>query len=290
MAIIRSLRRSSLARKILAVPLGIRRTWINSKYESARLVLDRLEKLGSSTVQLRVESYEGEFGFGPRSALLRRILETGTYEPDLAKLFKSHVNPDRDVIDVGANVGLFTILAAKNLAGGRILAAEPTEAAFSLLTANVALNQVRRGVILYNGLVADTDGIGSLNVVTGQEEYSSMAQVIHPSAVGQPTQTKTIQTRTLDSLVTEHKLRPALIKIDVEGAEGMVFRGAEKTLRKHRPIVISEFSRPLLEKNGSSPEEILSLFERCDYHVFNPFIPSAKVGEIDFDDIIAVPR
>src|SRR3546814_5725531 len=109
-----------------------------------------------------------------------------------------------------------------------------------------------------------------LNVVKGREEYSSMAGIVHPSAVGEVTESINVKTRTIDSLVAEHGLRPALLKVDVEGAEGMVFAGAERTLKEHRPVVLAEFSRPLLPKNGSSPEAIITLFERCGYGVRNP--------------------
>lgn len=290
MSLTKSLSRSRVARTLLSVPIRLRRNWLNSRNLIAGDVLDRLEQYGSSSICLRVDKYEGDFAFGPKSHLLRRILETGTYEPDLADLFKSYIQPDRDVIDVGSNVGLFTVLAAKNLSTGRVLAAEPTDAAFELLETNASQNLVNAKVILYKGLVADVDGSSQINVVTGREEYSSMADVIHPSVAGQPTQVITVPTKTLDSLVAQHNLRPALIKVDVEGAEGMVFSGAEKTLLNHRPVIISEFSRPLLEKNGSSPEKIVSHFEQFGYKVYNPFIPSAKVGSVDFDEIIAVPR
>jgi FkbM family methyltransferase len=290
MKINRSLGRSVVARKLLSVPLRIRRNWLNSRHGTVGDVLDRLELFGSSTIRLRVDKYEGDFAFGPKSHLLRRILETGTYEPELADLFKSYIQPERDVIDVGSNVGLFTVLAAKNLSSGRVLAAEPTDAAFELLETNTSQNLVGAKVILYKGLVADVDGASQINVVTGREEYSSMGDVIHPSVAGQPTQNITVPTKTLDSLVAQHNLRPALIKVDVEGAEGMVFSGAEKTLLKYRPVIISEFSRPLLERNGSSPEQIVSYFERFGYKVYNPFTPSAKVGGVDFDEIIAVPK
>src|SRR3546814_9977236 len=61
--------------------------------------------------------------------------------PELARLFTSLVEPHLDVIDVGANIGLFTVLAGKRLGTGRVLAAEPTDGAFSRLTANVKNNR-----------------------------------------------------------------------------------------------------------------------------------------------------
>src|SRR3546814_12168918 len=102
-----------------------------------------------------------------------------------------------------------------------------------------------------------------LNVVKGREEYSSMAGIVHPSAVGEVTESINVKTRTIDSLVAEHGLRPALLKVDVEGAEGMVFAGAERTFEEHRPVVLAEFYRPRLFKNGCSAEANLTFFEPC---------------------------
>ena len=75
-------------------------------------------------MRLRVDEFEGEFLLGPKSHLLHRVLAFGAYEPELAQLFVSHIDPDRDVIDVGANVGFFTNLAARKLETGRVLAIE----------------------------------------------------------------------------------------------------------------------------------------------------------------------
>jgi FkbM family methyltransferase len=184
----------------------------------------------------------------------------------------------------------FTVLAAKNLTTGRVLAAEPSSAAFARLSGNVVANDTSDRVILYNGLVAHEDSTATFNIVDGREEYSSMGDVVHPSVVGEKVHVETLPTMTLDTLVAEHALRPALIKVDVEGAEGMVFSGAEETLRKYRPVILSEFSRPLLEKSGSSPETIMKMFDRYGYDVHNPFNVGAKVGDVDFDEIIAIPR
>src|SRR3546814_11389331 len=70
--------------------------------------------------------------------------------------------------------------------------------AFSRLTANVKNNGVSDRVILYNGLIAQSDGMAMLNVVKGREEYSSMAGIVHPSAVGEVTESINVKTRTID--------------------------------------------------------------------------------------------
>jgi len=284
------IRRTPVLRTAFAGPIAIRRAWLDYLDKPNRALFERFEEIVQSDVKVKVDEFQGEFVIGPRSHLLHRILATGHYEPDLVKLFLSHLDPDRDVIDVGANIGFFTVLAARHLASGRVFGAEPTRAAFARLQQNVASNGVADKVILFNGLVSDALEDRAIRIVPGREEYSSVGAMVHPSIAGQELVTETIQAKPLDVLVKEHDLKPGLIKVDVEGAEAMVFAGAEETLKTHRPVVISECSRPLLERNGTSPEAIIALFDRCGYDVHDPHDPRAKPGARDFSDIVAIPR
>jgi FkbM family methyltransferase len=284
------LKRNPGARTALAGPIALRRWWQHYRAEPARALLGNLEELVVSDVDVRVPDFGGTFRIGPRSHVLHRVLNDGLYEPVLARLFAQHVVADRDVIDVGANVGFFTVLAARSLTSGRVLAVEPTAAAFERLQHNVAANEVAGKVLPFHGLVAASDGEGMLNVVPGREEYASLGAVVHPSVAGQPTSSESRPARSIDSLVAEHGLSPALIKVDVEGAELGVFTGAEDTLTRHRPVVLSEFSAPLLSANGASAERLLALFDRCGYDVRDAADPQVRPGSPTNTEIIAVPR
>lgn len=281
---------SRWARTMLAGPIAARQSLRRYRTKLREDVLDAVEDIVQSDLRVRVDEFEGEFVVGPRSHLLRRLLREGKYEPELVSFFKSSVVKDRDVIDVGANIGFFTVLGAKHLEYGRVLAAEPTPDAFRRLKENVALNGVGDRVVTYNGLVSSENTTKTMNIVVGREEYSSMGEIVHPSARGERVEVTPVTARTLDALVEDHDLRPGLIKVDVEGAEGYVFAGAHATLRKHRPIVISELSRPLLEKNGSSPERVVGLLGECGYDVVDFWDRRVRPGNKDYTDILATPR
>jgi FkbM family methyltransferase len=283
-------RRTPVARALLAGPRSVRRMWMDHQRRPMQQALHRLETLVTSDLRLRIDEFEGEFVLGPRSHLLHRLLASGYYEPELVALFRKHLRPDRDVIDVGANVGFFTVLAGKHLTSGRVLAAEPTSSAFKRLQENVGANRVADRVILFNGAVSDAERLATMHVVPGREEYSSVGEVAHPSVAGEATSAEQVGAKSIDQLVREHGLKPALMKIDVEGGEGPVFAGAEETLRDHRPVVISEFSPSLLRHNGTDPEAILSLLRRCDYEVRDLRDARLTPGTADFRDIIAIPR
>lgn len=279
-----------MARKALAVPIATRRALLERKNKGIYEYISRFETLVTKDVHISVSEFDGEFQISPRSHLLHRFLAHGEYEPDLVKLFLSHIQKDRDIIDVGANIGFFTVLGAKQLTSGRVLAAEPTSAAYQRLKANIKTNNVIDNVITFNGLVSNKNGEDSINIVEGREEYSSMGELIHSSIVGQASKQEKIRASTLDMLVKENSLNPALIKVDVEGAEAYVFEGAEETLKTYRPVVISEFSPHLLKQNGSSAESIISMFNKYNYSVHDPHDTTIKIENSISGDMIAIPN
>ena len=283
------IQRNPLLRASLAGPRALRRQWLGWRQRPVHELLRRFESAVVGDVVIRVGNFDGDFAIGPRSHLLHRCLAAGEYEPELARLFASLVVADRDVLDIGANIGFFSVLAARHLTTGKVLAAEPTPGAHRRLVANLERNGVSDKVIVYNGLVTAVEGDLEINIVEGMEEYSSIGTIVHPSAASRQAQSLRLPGRPIDALVRDHGLNPALIKVDVEGAELAVFEGARETLRKHRPVVISEFSPKLLKSNGSSPEAIISLFESMGYKVRDPFDPLLKPGASGFGDIIAVP-
>src|SRR3546814_5280958 len=99
--------------------------------------------------------------------------------------------------------------------------------------------------------MSDTQGTNAIHVIPGMEEYSSIG-ALHPAARAENgVQEHTVASDRLDDLVIRHDLKPGLIKVDVEGAEGLVFRGAMETLNKFRPVILSELSDPLLRELGT---------------------------------------
>ena len=117
----------------------------------------------------------------------------------------------------------------------RVLAVEAAPAAARLLRLNVLRNGLDN-IQLFAGAAAEADGGRTLHTIDGLEEYASLAAIVHPSAAGATERRVEVPARTLDSLVQEHSLQPALLKIDVEGAEGLVLSGAKQLLAKSRPI------------------------------------------------------
>jgi FkbM family methyltransferase len=151
----------------------------------------------------------------------------GSYEYDKRILFETMVSEGFTVFDVGAHVGFYTLLASTAVgAEGQVVAFEPVPRNLSYLRRHLQLNHIEN-VTVVEAAVSDTPGIAQFD--QGQDSH-----VGHISSQG------ALQVRavTLDALIATGEVpRPDCIKVDVEGAELAVLRGAEGTLWRTHPIL-----------------------------------------------------
>jgi len=287
-----SLRRAAkkypVIRTVLWAPIAAKAAYLRSRERPANQIISWLETHVVGDVIVRLEEFDAEFYLPATSRLFQRAAKYGHYEPEWAAMFLSHVEAGSHVIDVGANVGFYAVAAAKK--GARVLAIEPTTGAFERLQKNVVHNRVADRVLAFNGLASDANAMAEMHVVEGLEEYSSMAPIYAPYIEGHQAQVTRVESRTIDSLVVEHGLSPRVIKVDVEGAEMQVFRGAAETLAAHRPVVMSELSDKLLARFGNSGDEVVSLFRERGYDVLSADgAPLVDRGD-SFGEILCIPR
>lgn len=282
--------RHPFLRILLSPALGLRRAWLARRRQERALVHERLVELMVEDPVICLAEFQGNFSLDVRSDLFARYILDGTYEPALVLLLKTFLNLDRDVIDIGANVGFYSVLCGKLISPSRkVLAIEPTQNALDRLRNNVERNGLSHKVIVHEGAASRQDGVTNLHFIEGKEEYSSLGPLCHPSVLKTPAQTVAIRCSKLDTLVAAYALDPGFIKVDVEGAEHSVFEGSVQVLSQHRPIVMSEFSLPLLKESGSSAEAIIRFFKGLDYVVFDPFVPTLHPGVRAFGDILCLP-
>jgi FkbM family methyltransferase len=264
----------------------MRRSWSAGAVDN---IFNRLGKLLITDPVLNVVEFGGQFAVAPGGHIFRRIVEHGEYEPTLTAYCRQFLDPERDAIDVGANIGFYTILMARTLPKRRVLAVEPMPNSVARLKRNIFLNGVSSSVIVFEGVASDQPGWVEIKSVAGLEEYSSLGAMEHPSIVGQRTETHRVAALKLDQLVEEHKLDCGFLKVDVEGAEHLVLAGAQHVLARHRPVVMAELSDRLLRKNASSALAIVRMFEGIGYRVSDPLHPTEKPGYREYGDILCVP-
>ncbi|MFL6590923.1 MAG: FkbM family methyltransferase [Chthoniobacterales bacterium] len=181
----------------------------------------------------------------------------GCYEPVNTCLFKRILRPGSTAVDVGANIGYFTLLAA-SLVGkfGKVIAAEAHPRNFKILSAAVERNGLKQVQAVNIGL-SDENGSGEV-IMADQKEYANRtASMVPQSGLTGPT----VQLRTLDNCLDDWGIDVVdLLKIDVDGFETKVVRGGARSLAGGRiKNVIMEFDESWLSASGSSVEELTDL-------------------------------
>jgi FkbM family methyltransferase len=194
-----------------------------------------------------------------------------TFERETKNALKGLVKPSSVVLDIGANIGIHTMLLAKLVGpSGRVLSFEATDYAVQKLRRNLDLNsQLAERVTLFHCFLAAKDGGDVPDSI-----YSSWplteSKALHNKHLGLAMPTNTTYARSIDGILAElDGLSVQLVKIDVDGFECEVLRGATALLRDSRPIFMMELSPYVLEEHGSSLEELLSFFVPNGYRFFH---------------------
>jgi FkbM family methyltransferase len=181
------------------------------------------------------------------------------YEPELAYLEKI-LSPGKLFVDVGANFGVYTLVSSKLVGGtGRVLAFEPAAQSFATLQQNIELNHCSN-VRAFQVALAHTRSTAWLNY--GWDPVGNWLGKDRLAG----NEGEAVQTEALDQLLQENGIdRVDAIKIDVEGAEELVLRGAIRCLSTQSPVVIFEFNPACAERLGLSPWGARDLLESLGY-------------------------
>jgi FkbM family methyltransferase len=186
----------------------------------------------------------------------------GMFERRTAFALAKLTEPSSLVLDIGANIGAHTLhLASLVGPGGHVMAFEPTDFAFRKLRRNLDLNpSLASRVQTFHCFLTASDGTEVPDAI-----YSSWPLAVeaglHAKHLGREMQTDLAEARSLDSILRERAdRRVRLVKLDVDGYECDVLRGATAMLRDMRPVFVMELAPYSLEERGSSLDELLSYF------------------------------
>jgi FkbM family methyltransferase len=201
----------------------------------------------------------------------QHIYATGNYEDMTAMTISALLNPGDTCIDVGANIGFFSLLMAKCVGvDGSVLAFEPSPQTRGKLLYNIKLNQVTH-VTVREEAVANVDGESLF--FGGSEDHSGIAN-LRPLQLSNTSYE--VRTCKLTSCIPE-TMKPQLIKIDIEGAEHLALQGMRELLQAQHPDIIIEMSDHFLREMKSSSAEVYAFLMQFGYHMYR----------IDWDGLIA---
>jgi FkbM family methyltransferase len=195
----------------------------------------------------------------------------GMFERNTAVAMARLTEPSSLVLDIGANIGAHALHLA-NLVGpkGRVMAFEPTDFAFRKLRRNLDLNpSLAARVQAFHCFLTASDGVSVPKAIYSSWPLAAEAG-LHAKHLGREMPTESAQARSLDSVLNEFADRKVqLVKLDVDGFECDVLRGATMMLREMRPIFVMELAPYLLEERGASLEQLLFYFVPNGYAFFD---------------------
>ena len=203
-------------------------------------------------------------------ALAPSIFENGRFEEGEIRFIQEYLKPGMMAIDIGANIGVHTLIVAQSVgAAGRVHSFEPS-AVFERLQRNISLNSFSDRVVLNHCAVGRKSGTMVLmKCKSGFEAYTSANSPCYESASTGETFTSNLIT--LDEYAAVHDISQIdFLKIDVEGAEQDVVEGAHSLLECGRiRCVLMEVNPICLPRAGSSPNALLNFMRHseCDLHM-----------------------
>lgn len=267
--------RGHLTRAGEALP-GVVAGYLNSLEFAARGLLRQDHMAGVTLARLpefRIYAAAGDAAVG-------RYVHDDNYEREVAEVFRRLLRPGMAVLDIGANIGYFTMLSASLVgADGYVLAIEPNPDNARLLEASRRENGFTQ-VTVAQVAAAPTTGLLVLHASHSNATTSSLPAGADANAV---LGARTVPCLRPDALVPQGR-RIDLVKIDVEGAEYAALRGCTELLARDRPVIISEFSPGMLPGiSGIGGPEYLRWLIGQSYrlsiiHLDGTLIPATAAG------------
>ncbi len=242
------LRRAAAVR---VIELG-RRLFANTpiqRWPVTTLVLRRVLRVGYGTGDVEV-AFRGLRIVAPATDVtVAPGVVGGFYERLELDVFSTVARTSEAVVDVGGNIGLFTCVAASQMKQGTVVTFEPVPTNLEYLRRNLDINGLTESVEVVARAVSDEIGTAPIYLAAGTGTHSLA------SSVAASARRIEVEVTTLDHWLGDRVVD--LLKIDVEGFDGHVLRGAMKVLERDRPTLFVEYSAPAMSAAGFEPTELL---------------------------------
>lgn len=257
--------------------------WILSLYVKVHHQLHRFKDWWGTKIWKRTTLVTTPLGFKLVSGIhpAYKQMREGIFEIDETEIIKRMLHQVEAFVDIGANLGYYTCLAS--LHGKRVIAIEPQQQNLRCLMQNLLVNGYQDTVEIFPLALSERPGLLTLYGASGPS-----ASLIKGWAGYSSKHSQLIPVSTLDIILgTRFDNVPIFIKIDVEGAEFQVLRGAQKVLRqKVKPIWLLEISLQEFHPNGSNPDyqKIFDLFFDNGYWAYTATEPPVRIDQARISD------
>lgn len=187
------------------------------------------------------------------------------YEPAVTAVLARHVHDGSTVVDVGAHVGLHTLMFSRRVgAAGRVIAVEPSPASVGLLRRHLIWNECMN-VTVIEAAVGHREGVTEFSYRADPTDPGGFANSLAYDGGGLK---RRVSMTTLDAICKG--LLPDVIKIDVEGAELLVLQGAEELLARAAPTLVIAVHPEPMRAMGAAPADLIAFLKVrgfCGHHL-----------------------
>jgi FkbM family methyltransferase len=210
-----------------------------------------------------VDTPSGTFRIDPASHLGSALTKVGTYEPQMVKTIETLLPQGGTFVDLGANEGFFTIVAARRCgSGGRVVAIEPQRRLLPIIDENLRLNTIRWANVV-NAVVTDKPGTVTIHLAP---DTNTGGSGLHKNTKYRLA-TQEVAARTLSQILKDENLTHVdLMKVDIESFEYEALLGSRDVFSKHQVKALAlELHPEILESRDKDAADITQMLGDCGY-------------------------
>jgi len=218
------------------------------------------------------------------------FIVSGQYETEISKFFVDNLRSDSRCLDIGANFGFYTCLMARFCPAGKVIGIEPVDTVYKLLRDNIFINGLNRHATAINAAVGQGPGRLTLH---HRKPRSANTSIATPSEALLQYHGESgferfeIETVSVDGMLVQFDNRIDFIKIDVEGAEPLVLRGAVETIKLNPQLqIVMEWSPYQIRDAGFDLGEFIN--ELCSLHLGARLIKPSGLEQISLPDLLNI--
>lgn len=188
------------------------------------------------------------------------LMKDGVWDEASTRFFIQSIRPGDVVVDVGANIGYFTVLFAKLVGpSGRVYAFEPDPSNFEILERNLRLNGL-------DNVVAEQKALSDKNEVLTlymNDQLREDSRIVRPK--NREVETVEVEAVVFDDYFAGREKRIDLVKVDTQGAEGKIVSGMTETNANNDLVLALEWTPTLLEEFGTDPQDLLRMLQTAKF-------------------------
>jgi len=234
------------------------------------IIIEKFGRLLETTEKRKTIFGDVTFNCSLRDSIQQKVYFFGSYEAVETHVTSQVLKPGMVVIDAGANVGYYTLLACKKVGEqGQVHAFEPIPENYVQLARHITENEFADRCSINNLALWNRKENLRFQIAASTAENCGTYTAAKPT--GEVVRTLKCTATTIDDYVQEKVLpRVDFLKMDIEGAELMALEGAQKTLRQFSPTILLEVSPETYERFSYSSSDIFHLLSNLDYQAYLP--------------------